>query len=217
MQSRYNSDQPLPGRDYPVRYPFTVHPRQPKQPARSSKPASSGKIEPVRTPAIDPPYSQGNLVLEQEITSEELNDFSAWTLSQLNDAGAGYPLETIFKTALSQKLESYVFLKSDYIDALEAQKEHHQWSELIVKAAEPVLRNQSIPDDQKEGLSSLAVQCIETTWQLNLRVETLRLRIEFLNQAVPLYLTDYGQQLDTPADELNKTAQQLRAFLERRS
>jgi len=211
MQSRYNSNQPLPGRDYPIRSPFTAVPRQPKPSMRSSKPAQPKMSAPIAAPPSTP--SQGNFVLEQEIHPEELNEFAAWTLSQLSEAGAGYPLETIFNKALSQKLESYGALKSDYTEALEAKKEHYRWSELIVKAAEPVLKNKNIPDDQKEDLSSLAVRCIEQKWQLNFRVKTLRLRIEFLNQALPLYLTEYGQQLGTPTAELNNTAEQLRAFL----
>ena len=187
---------------------------EPRTFTRSSRPASHSQVSPIpyryhteRCDAGDwQSQAHAPLSLEDEISSSELNDFCFCCIEQLSLSKQHDSAKQLIAGLISEKLPSYNNLKSNFLDSHQAHQKHHQWTQQMYHAVEPLLQQKTDSLSEQETLSELALKCVEQDMQLHYRAEQLRLRVAHLEQVVPQHLIQMGKEIGLPETIMVKLA-----------
>jgi aryl carrier-like protein len=212
MKPRYNRNYPLHGRYLTDRQTTPRPPRCADLPSRASQPHAAQPSVVVPSPPEPPNIG---LVLENEISTDELNRFALCCIEQLASSGKEQPIEKLIEQAVEANLSSYSTLKAAFVSSRQAHRSLHDWTKQMVDAVEPLLKSESAPVPEQEKLSDLALQSVEQTMKLQHRVEQLGRRVEFLNDAVSQHLVQTGLEIGFSDAMLQKLARLTKSVLER--
>jgi len=214
MKPRYNRNHPLHGRYLTVRQTTPRPPRCADLPSQS-RPSQPHAAQPSAVVPSPPEPPKVELVLEDEISTDELNRFALCCIEQLANSGKEQPIEKLISQAIEANLPSYSTLKAEFVSSRQAHGNLHDWTKQMVDAVEPLLKSESAPALEQEKLSNLALQSVEETMKLQHRVEQLGRRVEFLNEAVSQHLVQIGLEIGFPDALLQKLASLTKSVLER--
>lgn len=222
MKSRSDSSKPLHNQYCPIRHTLSTRPHShPRNHPHSSRPASDTPDHPSPLPPapttedLPPLDAEPELVLDDEISLAELNQFTMFCIEQLASSNKDQAAELIVKEAITKKLPSYTTLKADFLSSRQAHRSHHTWTKQLIDSVEPLLKSDTAPVEEHQTLSNLALQCVEQSMQLHSRVDQLKRRVTFLEQAVALHLIQVGEEIGFPQTLLKPFAHLVRAVLEK--
>lgn len=210
MKPRYNRNHPLYGRHLTVRQKAPRPPKCADLPSRSSLPHAA-------QPSVVVPPPEPELVLEDEISTDELNRFALSCIEQLASSGKDQPIEQLILQAIEENLPSYSALKAEYISSRQSHRSQHVWTKQMVETVEPLLKSETAPISEQQNLSDLALKCVEQTMQLQYRVDQLSRRVDFLTEATAQHLVQVGLEIGFPDELLQKLARLTRSVLEQHS
>ena len=216
MNSRFDHLHLLPESDFPDLYAPHTPRIEPRRPARSSRPSSP---RPTQLSFTEPeeysaePEIDQQLSLENEIPLSELNDFALSCIERLSISNKENPAEKVITTAISDKLPSYTNLKAEFTTNRQTHRSHHQWTKQVYDAAQPLLKLEGAPLAEQQKLSELTLQCVEQNMQLQYRVDQLRLRVDFLEDAVPKHLVQIGLEVGLPSALMRKMEKLVRTLM----
>ena len=211
MKRRFDTSHPMNGRTPPpVRHRYTF-----RRPALDAPQPPPEQDHPSGSPSADDDdlFASGVVLrLQDEITTAELDRFATSLLKclmtdQREQAGED-PMH-----AVTQYLPSYVKLKIEHQNAVEEKKEHFRFTKKLVRASEPLLNHQSVPESEKSGLLEISALAVEKMMQCKMRVTNLTRRIEFLEQEIPQHLHVHGNELGYSNELCEKIARLTRAVL----
>ena len=184
---------------------------EPRAFTRSSRPSTHLQVTPSPSPyrydagaeksEVDTPSH-----LENEISTSELNDFCFCCIEQLSLSKQHDSAKQLIAGLISEKLPSYNNLKSNFLDSHQAHQKHHQWTQQMYHAVEPLLQQKTDSLSEQETLSELALKCVEQDMQLHYRAEQLRLRVAHLEQVVLPHLIQMGKEIGLPETIMVKLA-----------
>ncbi|MCP5534687.1 MAG: hypothetical protein H7A51_00460 [Akkermansiaceae bacterium] len=208
MKPRYNPNHPLFNRCSPV---TSSRQDQPRRPVRSSRPS----IPPVAQPGtVVPAPPEPGLVLEDEISTDELNGFALCCIERLASADKDQPLERLLAQAIEEKLPCYASLKAEFQASRHQHRSQHVWTKQMVEAVEPLLKSATVPVSGLQELSDLALHSVERTMQMQYRVDQLKRRLELIGEAAVQNLLKVGQEIGFPGELVRKLAKLTRSVLD---
>lgn len=215
MNPRFNHNHPFPGSTLPDPHAPRTEPRRPaiSSKPKSPRPAQSPFAQPANY-ATDPEPDQEPR-LENEIPVAELNGFALCCIEQLSISKKNQPAEKTITTSISEKLPGYTSLKAEYSSCRQSHRRHHQWTKQVYDAVEPLLKLEGAPLGEQQKLSDLALQYVEQNLQLQYRVEQLRIRVAFLEDAVPEHLIQVGLEIGLPSDLMRKMGGLVKTLMQR--
>jgi hypothetical protein len=184
---------------------------EPRAFTRSSRPSTHLQVTPSPSPYRYDAGAEKSEVdtpsyLENEISTSELNDFCFCCIEQLSLSKQHDSAKQLIAGLISEKLPSYNNLKSNFLDSHQAHQKHHQWTQQMYHAVEPLLQQKTDSLSEQETLSELALKCVEQDMQLHYRAEQLRLRVAHLEQVVPQHLIQMGKEIGLPETIMVKLA-----------
>ena len=71
----------------------------------------------------------------------------------------------------------------------------------LVKASEPLLNHNLVPESEKAGLLEVSAMTVEKMMQLKMREMNLAARVQFLEKAIPQHMHNFGKEMGY-SDEL---------------
>ena len=215
MKSRFNRNHLFYRRELPVSH--TPH-SEPQRPSRSVRPPAHRPAQPQTTESdsSEKKIETGQeLSLEDELPTAELNDFAFSCIEQLSVTKKACPAEKVISTAITDKLPSYTSLKADFLLSHQAHQRHHTWTTQVYDAVEPLIKQEHAPAKEQQSLVELTSRCVERNMQLGYRVEQLRLRVAFLETAVPEHLVQIGVEIGLPTTLMGKIGKLVKTLMER--
>lgn len=144
--------------------------------------------------------------LNDEISSSELNDFTLSCIEQLCSLHNKAKVRQVISKLLSEKLPSYMKLKTDFSESRAEHQKHHLWTKQMYQAVEPLLQFKSAPLSEQRTLGNLALQCVEQDMQLHYRMEQLHLRMVHVERAVSAHTKQLGMDMGLPEKVMSKIA-----------
>ena len=208
MKPRFNRNHPLHGRN------LTVRQTAPRPPKCADFPSRSALPHVAQPSVVVPPPPEHGLVLEDEISTDELNRFALCCIEQLAGSGKDQSIELLISQAITENLPSYSILKADFLSSRQAHRDQHIWIKQLVDTVEPLLTSESAPVSERRKLSDLTTQCVEQIMQMRSRVNQLGHRVDFLDEAVAKHLVQVGMEIGFPNELLQKLARLTRSVLE---
>lgn len=148
--------------------------------------------------------SDARLHLHDEVSPSELNDFTLSCIEQLCSLNNKTKIRQVISKLLSEKLPSYVTLKTDFRESRAAHQKHHLWTQKMYQAVEPLLQFKSAPLSEQQTLGNLALQCVEQDMQLHYRMEQLHLRIAHVERSVAAHTKQLGADMGLPEKVMSK-------------
>jgi len=182
-------------------------------PSRSkikSRPHSTTNSSPKKNiiQQVNAPVKTENLRLEDEIPSPELATFTNWVIK--NQA---LITDATITNAINTHLYSQAALASEYSQTLELQREHLQLTKSIVTTAQAIQDNTQVDKKQKQELLNLAIEAVEKNLQLKHRIKNIRNRLNYLAEAVPIFINNHATYSGIQNSHLTHTLDQLQKLL----
>ena len=218
MKSRFDRNHLFHSRELQVPHPSQNEPQQPSRPSRSARPPAHrpNQLQTIAPNSSEKKTESGQeLTLEDELPMSELNDFAFSCIEQLSVTKKGCPAEKVISTAIADKLPSYTSLKADFLLSHQAHQRHHTWTTQVYDAVEPLIKQEHAPAKEQQSLVELTSRCVERNMQLGYRVEQLRLRVAFLETAVPEHLVQIGVEIGLPTTLMGKIGKLVKTLMER--
>ena len=195
MKTRFEMSSPLPTRHSSTRVNASVPPKSRTLSKRpSEKPATS------EVPAEAP-----DMTLEDELPAAELELFSQSLIAQLDDQKEA--------TNILDTLPSYIRVCREYTEALAHKKEQLSITKAMVKAAEPVINNPMIAEQDKQGLLEVTGLALEKMMQIKMRLSNIKERLKYMQKMVPQYALNHAKHMGYSEPFCNKLAEQAKALL----
>ena len=207
MKARFNIRFPLNGRHTPAQ---DGAPTAPRCHIRTDRPSSQQVPIPDEVMTSSGIGSELNLKLEDEVPTPEIEAYTRYLVLLSSNEQENPELSLI------DILPSYVRLKNDYADACEARKEHQYLVKQLVKAAEPLLSNGTVAEQEKQGLLNVTGLAVEKVMQLKLRTVTIHQRLDFLKHIIPQYAHNYARLLGHSGEFCQQVEQRAKAALSRK-
>ncbi|MBK1830154.1 hypothetical protein JIN77_05435 [Verrucomicrobiaceae bacterium R5-34] len=214
MKRRFDLNSPIGDRSTPPeRHRFTFSARRPTL-SEQPTPKPTAPQAPQPTDAF---FASGvALRLTDEIPQDELKNFAAHLLGGLCASAQPATLDDNGLTPIhliSHELPSFVRLKAEHQDAKQQKSEHTAFTKKLIKASEPLLNHQQIPESDKADLLEANSLTVEKMMQLKMREMNLAERVRFLEQALPEYMHAFGKEMGYSDDFCSQLSRLTTAVL----
>jgi len=83
----------------------------------------------------------------------------------------------------------------------------------MVKAAEPVINNPMIAEQDKQGLLEVTGLALEKIMQIKMRLSNIKERLRYMQKMVPQYALNHAKHMGYSEPFCNKLAEQAKALL----
>mgnify|MGYP005994560329 CR=1 FL=1 len=205
MKRRFDINTPMSGRSTPPeRHLFTFPPRRPAL-SDQLTPKPSKQAPENGNPSLDALFASGvQLRLDDEIPMAELNNFAGHLLGCLCESAKPATLADNGLTpihSITKELPSFVSLKIEHEKVLKKKSKQMAFTKKLIKASEPLLNHELIPESEKTGLLEISAMTVEKMMQLKMREINLAARLQFLEQAIPQHMHNFGKEMGY-SDEL---------------
>lgn len=145
----------------------------------------------------------------------ELNDFCLSCIEQLSLSKPNDSRDSLLKQLISEKLPSYTKLKADLNKSYQRYQQHHDWTQQMYRAVEPLLKKKTNAVSEQHDLNQLTHQCVEQDIQFQYRVEQLKMRVASLQQSVSQQLIQIGGDIGLPKKIMVKLAKLIVQAMQR--
>ncbi len=204
MKARFDTRSPLNGRYTPAQGDA---PTSPRCHTRTDRPSSKQALISDAANAANEISAGLNLHLEDEIPLHEIEAYARYLISFSANTQESPEL------CLTDLLPAYARLQNDYADACQARKEQQILAKQLIKATEPLLSNEAVAEQDKQGLLSVTGLAIEKLMQLKMRASNIKQRLNFLKQITPQYVQNYAQLLGHSPELCQQVEQRAKAAL----
>ncbi|MGB2402691.1 MAG: hypothetical protein ACPIA7_04705 [Akkermansiaceae bacterium] len=152
---------------------------------------------------------------DNDTSAAELNDFCLSCIEQLSLSKPDGSRDSLLKQLISEKLPSYTELMADLNKSYQRYQQHHDWTQQMYRAVEPLLQKKTNAVSEQHNLNQLTLQCVEQDMQLQYRVEQLKMRVAYIQQSVSQQLTQIGSDVGLPKKIMVKLAKLIVQAMQR--